>query len=70
MNPYAYIKNTLAEFEAIHKNHQLAELNISLELKHAGDPHEGEVWHRKVKVVQSDTSLQQRFLSLFTTGGS
>ncbi|WBA86652.1 hypothetical protein [Endozoicomonas sp. GU-1] len=67
--PYVYIKNTLAELEAIHQNHQLAELNISLELKHAGDAHQGAVWHRKVKVVQSNTSLLQRFLRLFTTEG-
>ncbi|WP_257263265.1 hypothetical protein [Endozoicomonas sp. ONNA2] len=67
--PYAYINNTLTKLEAIHQNHQRAKLTVSRALKHAGDRHQGAVWHRTVEVVRSDTCFLKRFLSYFTTEG-
>ncbi|WP_419834622.1 hypothetical protein [Endozoicomonas atrinae] len=68
-NQYAYVNNTLSELEAIHRNHKRAELNIFRELKHAEDRDQGAVWHRKVEVVQSQTSFLQRLLNHFTAEG-
>ncbi|WBA83673.1 hypothetical protein [Endozoicomonas sp. GU-1] len=66
---YVYIENTLSKLENIHQDHQRAELTVSEKLNPAEDINQGAVWHRKVEVVQSNTSVLKRILSYFTAEG-